>query len=1409
MPARPLLRLLAVLALGLGLSVGRAAPTPFPGHAFSEEEIRQGYGESRVIAKPRPGREAEVDAAENGDPRLRRLKRFERFAHLRVLASQAGESVPALIDRLHASGRYEYVEPDYIVAGVATPNDPLFNDGSQWSLGNDGRSGGLVGADIGARNGWDLQNSAANVVVAVIDSGARLTHEDLADNLWRNPGEIADNGRDDDGNGYVDDVYGIDATASNSGNPTDTNGHGSRVAGIIGAVANNGRGIAGVAWQVRLMPLRFLGSDNRGLTSDAVECIDYAIARGAHIINASYGAVNSTSFSQAERDAVRRARAAGIIFVAASGNDGRNLDFTNQTPATLLVDNVVSVGATGNRDDLEVYSNFGSGMVEILAPGGAILAPAHTGDSAYSPSSGTSFAAPHVSGALALLKARFPGEDYRSLINRLQRGSRGRGLQPDRLLSRAQTSGRLDLPAILAETDRRPLNDDFSEAVRLSGANVKARGANAHATVQAGEPGLGIAGGRSLWWRWTAPTAGVVTVDTSESVAPGNAALTVRAGVFTGSQLDNLTVVPTTAGSSASRFSFTAVPGTEYSFAADSLNGAQGLLVVSIGTAPANNAFAGAATLEGRSVSVTAVNLNADLEPGEPPILGESGARSVWYRWTAPVSGRMQFSAYSDDFDPMLAVYTGTAIAQLTQVGASLPLRPADDIESALVTADVTAGTTYHLKVDTTSGVAGSFTLSLVDSAWQFATGDAVTSSPAIAADGSVYFGSTDSKLYALNPDGTEKWRYTVGGIVDMTTPAVAADGTAYFGANDRVIRAMNPDGTLKWSYTAGGTVVTGFAVAADGNLYTKDSGGNLLALAPDGSLRWQRTVGGETFASPVIGAEGTIHVGASSQGFLAYNADGTLLWRVAADGDIYTSAAIDAAGRLYFATLNGSVYAVSPQGSVVWRRTIGTGFSSSPTLGADGVLYIGGYDRKLHALNTTDGSTRWAYGLPDEVRATAPLVLSDGSVMIGCYDGYLYHLETNGSLRRSYATGRRIRSSPAVSGTRVFFGSNDGKVYALDAGLRAGSTPWPMLQHNTRRIGRALASTPSTPIVAASANVAPGGTLTLQTTATPGVSLQWSRDGVAVAGGTAATLTVTDFQPAHAGFYTVAATNDSGSASSVPAIAAPQLAGNRSAGATTQVLADVRHPNGNIYDQFLLTGPAATISALRGKVTRVSFVDLNDDIVQVEFSGTGSVTLLLDGATGPAAPAKYVQPSVQYMKGNARIYFVGADADSHLSVFSVGTANAVNQSLFRNDVTYDGVADVSSVAVASPTGGFGGLRAGNGGFFAERSLTGLYAPSVDFAGPVIVHDVTATADASPVLITGAIAGGDIWVAGGTLEQLNGRALAIGQVNRIVMRAGADSHARTLPAQNNRAVIERNGVNVTATVVVNPAPATP
>lgn len=380
--------------------------------AGAAEPARPRFRPDRLIVMPKRPSEVAPLHAEHLKSGRRLVKSYEALGGIQIVELGPGEDVGRAALEYNNSGLVAFAEPDYTLHALTIPNDPQFINGVQWSL----RNNGFVGADIHATEGWDTLKSASNVVVAVVDSGVRYTHEDLYANMWRNPGEIPDNGIDDDGNGIVDDVYGYNAVAR-TGDPMDDAGHGTHVAGIIGAVGNNGTGIAGVAWNVKLMACKFLNQLGDGDTSAAIECIDYARKNGAQIINASWG---GPDFSAALNSALNAARAAGIIVVTAAGNDAENIDLIPIYPACYNLDNIVVVGGTSRSDNPDAsYSSYGATRVSLYAPGTSVYSTWYTSDSSYMPLTGTSMAAPHVAGVLALMKARFSNLTSTQLISRL------------------------------------------------------------------------------------------------------------------------------------------------------------------------------------------------------------------------------------------------------------------------------------------------------------------------------------------------------------------------------------------------------------------------------------------------------------------------------------------------------------------------------------------------------------------------------------------------------------------------------------------------------------------------------------------------------------------------------------------------------------------------------------------------------------------------------------------------------------------------------------------------------------------------------------------------------------------------------------------------------------------------------
>lgn len=364
---------------------------------------------------------------------------LKRNAGLRAAAVQTAEQKAAeyleWIAELKATGQFDYVEPDYEVRTSLTPTDRRFADGTLWGLHNYGQFGGIAGADLGVTNAWDLTVGSTNVVVAVIDSGVRYTHQDLAAQMWVNPGEIPGNGADDDNDGYIDNVYGIDAL-NNDGDPMDDDDHGTHVAGTIGAAANDGNEHVGVAWRVRIMALKFLGADGSGPTSAAIECINFGTRHRVRIMNNSWG---GGAFSQALFDSILAARDAGIVFIAAAGNDANDNDRFPAYPASYRIDNIVSVAALDRADRLANFSNFGRNSVHVGAPGVAIWSTLSRSDTAYGPLDGTSMAAPHVTGVAALTAAYLPAAGYAEIVSRITNSV----VRIPALLQRLTTGGRV------------------------------------------------------------------------------------------------------------------------------------------------------------------------------------------------------------------------------------------------------------------------------------------------------------------------------------------------------------------------------------------------------------------------------------------------------------------------------------------------------------------------------------------------------------------------------------------------------------------------------------------------------------------------------------------------------------------------------------------------------------------------------------------------------------------------------------------------------------------------------------------------------------------------------------------------------------------------------------------------------
>ena len=408
-----------------------------------------------------------------------------------------------------------------------------------------------------------------------------------------------------------------------------------------------------------------------------------------------------------------------------------------------------------------------------------------------------------------------------------------------------------------------------------------------------------------------------------------------------------------------------------------------------------------------------------------------------------------------------------------------------------------------------------------------------------------------------------------------------------------------------------------------------------------------------------------------------------------------------------------------------------------------------------------------------------------------------------------SYSYSVRATSSGTFA---VFAEDNGGNIPTAALGYTVTMASAPVV----------IATQPQSQAVSAGTNL-----MLTMAAASSSATIQWQRNGIDVVGATNSTLAINNVQPGSSGLYTAIAMDGNALLTSDPAIVGV-LTTDAVLGAGSVVGTNILHPNGNHFDQVLVTGPAESITAdyADNRITRTSYIDLSDNIVQVEFSGAGTLSLVLDGATGPAQPLNYNQ-AVNYMKGHAGIVITGANESTNVSVFTVGRATAVDPTggynillpigpannpanngspLFQGHATtnYDGVADIAFIAILSTDGKFGGVRTSNTRYSASKGLTGVYAPGVTFQGPLYIGNIDGFGAATASIQVGSVA--DARITGGDLAQDNGAEVQVSGLTQLKFTDGTDSEGNALPAKANRAVLEQSGTDVTAQIVVNPTP---
>lgn len=317
---------------------------------------------------------------------------------------------------------------------------------------------------------------------------------------------------------------------------------------------------------------------------------------------------------------------------------------------------------------------------------------------------------------------------------------------------------------------------------------------------------------------------------------------------------------------------------------------------------------------------------------------------------------------------------------------------------------------------------------------WRYKTGDEITTSPAIDNDGTIYFGSRDSDIYALYPNGTLKWRYNTGGEI-RSSPAIGSDGSIYIGSYDKHLYCLKSDGILKWKFNTVGEVSSSPVIDKDGIIYIACQYGYIYAIYSDGTQKWKVQFSGWAISSsPALCSDGKIYIGSMDNNLYSINSDGTLYWEYKTGDWVESSPSIGVDGTIYVNSLDYYFYAINPNGTLRWKYHKGSGSDSSPAIGPDGTIYFGTPNDKIISLNS-NGSLKWKFNVVGKVDSS-PSISSDGTIFVGASNGYLYAIKQDGSQLWNFRTGMRISSSPSIGddGT-IYVGSEDNYLYAINVG--------------------------------------------------------------------------------------------------------------------------------------------------------------------------------------------------------------------------------------------------------------------------------------------------------------------------------------------------------------------------------------
>jgi len=316
--------------------------------------------------------------------------------------------------------------------------------------------------------------------------------------------------------------------------------------------------------------------------------------------------------------------------------------------------------------------------------------------------------------------------------------------------------------------------------------------------------------------------------------------------------------------------------------------------------------------------------------------------------------------------------------------------------------------------------------------AWSFKTAQGINSSAAVAADGTILFGSDDFYLYAVYPNGDLKWRYNTSNWV-RSSPAIDTNGVVYVASSNGILHAVNPDGSMRWNFSTSGVIELGSPVIGyNGDIYIGSGDGYLYALTPDGKEHWRYFTGGAVNSSPAVGNDGTIYVGSDSGLLFAMDPSGSMNWSFPTGAPIKSSPTIAGDGTVYFGCEDFYLYALSNTGNMLWRHNTSAPIYSSPSIGNDGTIYVGTINGDLFAITPT-GQRKWYYDFALTGSESSPVITANGIIYFGSSTGFVYAVRDDGGLLWKYDIKAEIHASAAfgLDGT-LFIGARDGRLYAF-----------------------------------------------------------------------------------------------------------------------------------------------------------------------------------------------------------------------------------------------------------------------------------------------------------------------------------------------------------------------------------------